>query len=772
MKGFGSSALATLFWVAFCGVAMFAYEIDDSVPEVTERVARISFIRGDVQVRRDGSQDWENAELNLPIVEGDEIAVEAEALLEIQFGKDHHLRVDERTLLNVTQMSESGIALSVSRGTISLRIRQIDTSREFFEIDGPGTTIAVQKAGSYRFDAGRDDQTEVYLAVTGGGEARVYSATSGFSVRSGRSAKVTIEGPGAGEWVSSDASIFNDDFARWADERDAVVEKALAASHYDKYYDRDIYGAEDLTSHGDWEYSGDYGYIWTPYRRSISSYQNWSPYRYGSWRWVPPFGWTWINAEPWGWATYHHGRWIWYRGRWVWTPYSHYRSNRSWWYPALVVVKIINRNICWYPLGYRNRYNNYNAYHDWLGNRAWRRRGRHDERRRDPRVNDPAQTPLPTSPDRRGDRPRRRDIEPDPSIPPGGVVMVPEEEFGKGRRVAAKAPPEIITAIRQRAGRTDGGSETLPTYESVRNSRRILEARRNLPEVVMRSNAAVRTGASDRVPDVPLDRDLRRSRIFGDRRPLTRIEDRNPNPAGENPSRRPVGAVTRDRRQSVPQGGTPNNEIPGRGVTPRGQESPPFVPPIRREPPRPRTRSTEETPPEDGTLGRPKYESPPFVPPIRRESPEQRGERQKRDPEADQRVKRPENQSPPYVPPIRRESPVPRRERPKRDPEADQRVKRPDNQSPPFVPPVRRELPRPDADRRKRDPSPRSQDPSPADAPSRRESPRRDVPRPKADIPVRREIPEQPRSVIRVPQRDRPSPRIPRRPTRRPDPTS
>ncbi|HEX6280323.1 MAG TPA: hypothetical protein VFZ49_09975, partial [Pyrinomonadaceae bacterium] len=142
MKGFGSRVLASLALIALFGAIAFAYEIDDTVPEVTERVARVSFLRGDVQVRHDGSQDWEKAELNLPIVEGDEIAVEAGGRLEIQFGKDHHLRVDDRTLLQVAQLSDSGVALSVSRGTVSLRLRKLDTDKEFFEIDGPGTTIA------------------------------------------------------------------------------------------------------------------------------------------------------------------------------------------------------------------------------------------------------------------------------------------------------------------------------------------------------------------------------------------------------------------------------------------------------------------------------------------------------------------------------------------------------------------------------------------------------------------------------------------------------
>ena len=50
---------------------------DVDVPDATSRVARISFIRGDVQIRRVGSTDWEKATLNLPIIEGDELATSA-----------------------------------------------------------------------------------------------------------------------------------------------------------------------------------------------------------------------------------------------------------------------------------------------------------------------------------------------------------------------------------------------------------------------------------------------------------------------------------------------------------------------------------------------------------------------------------------------------------------------------------------------------------------------------------------------------------------------
>src|SRR5215211_954656 len=150
----------------------------------------------------------------------------------------------------------------------------------------------------------------------------------------------------------------------WVLERDEKIARLLRDAYYDKYYDRDMYGAEDLNDYGEWVFSRKYGWVWRPYRNSISGYADWSPYRYGQWRWIPPYGWTWVNDEPWGWATYHHGRWVWDNNSWYWTPYGYHRYSRSWWHPALVIVNIIGGNVCWYPLPYNYGYYNYNSYYN------------------------------------------------------------------------------------------------------------------------------------------------------------------------------------------------------------------------------------------------------------------------------------------------------------------------------------------------------------------------------------------------------------------------
>src|SRR5687767_12664582 len=208
-----------LITVLFSGTGVFASETDDYIPEVTDRVARISFIRGDVQIRRADTQDWEVAVLNLPIVEGDELATDGNGRFEIQFNNHTHLRVAENSQIKIVGLKDEGIAISVPLGTVSLHALEFDGG-SFFEIDAPRTTVSIQKAGIYRVEAGVPDSLEVFVSATDGGEARVYSSDAGFTIKNGRRATVFVAGNRSGEWDMADASQFIDEFDKWTFERD------------------------------------------------------------------------------------------------------------------------------------------------------------------------------------------------------------------------------------------------------------------------------------------------------------------------------------------------------------------------------------------------------------------------------------------------------------------------------------------------------------------------------------------------------------------------
>ena len=687
------SALAALMMALVLTAAAFSNVYDDEVPEVTARVARISFVKGDVKVRRSGEDEWETADLNLPLVEGDELTTGADGRVELQFGPKSHLRADKDSYIQIKQLSDEGIAVSVSAGSVTARLRTFEADKDFFEFDAPGTTVSVQKEGAYRLDAGKPGSSELRVTVTNGGEARVYSRDSGFQLRSGRSAKVFIEGDYEGEFETADAGRFADEFDSWTSERDETVAKLVDTAKYGTYYDQDFYGAEELNDNGSWDYTSDYGYIWQPNVSAISAYQDWSPYRYGSWRWVPPFGWTWVNDEPWGWATYHHGRWIWYRNRWVWTPYGYYRGNRSWWRPALVVIQVIDRNVCWYPLGYRNRYYSYNRRdHDRLGNRDRRRDG--DDRR--PRVGqqgrpgrlDPAdRTPgggtLPT-----GQR-RRNQI--DTTVPATGVITVPADSFGVRRRFSKSAPLDIArTALKTNLDKEPDAPE-LPDPRTLR-SRPNRDFATQPPPVVTNAPGPTRTGAGQRQRGVALDGELRRSRVFGNRPPVQPVPttpDIQVQPSEQQTPRR-TGAV-------------------GRPVSPkRDTGSAPIY--------RPRTDlPTVSTPPAD---------TQPRIAPPRRESPKPR----EANPEPDQAPRldppRRRQEAPRDVPPAGSDRPAPRQDPPP------QRTAPPPREDPP----PQRTAPQP----RPNPPAPR-QDP-PRSAPPKNDAPRVEAPR-RAPLGGRKQAP-------------------------------
>ncbi|HTH51502.1 MAG TPA: DUF6600 domain-containing protein, partial [Pyrinomonadaceae bacterium] len=530
---------------------------DDDKPEVTDRVARVSFLEGTAKVRRDGSQDWEAVTLNLPLVEGDEIATENGAKVEIQFAKNQHVRIAEESSLKIVTLRDDGIALSLTTGTLVTHVDSFDKAKGFFEIDAPKTTVALEKAGTFRVDAGRSTDSDVRVAATDGGEARVYSDMSGFTLKNGRSTRIAIAGANAGEWQTTDANDLRDAFDAWASGRDLAIAQRIKQAYYDKYYDDDIYGADDLNDYGQWVHTSKYGWVWRPDRSAISTYVDWSPYRYGHWRWMPPFGWVWVNDEPWGWATYHHGRWVYDAGYWYWSPYGYYRPSHSWWYPALVAISHIDINITWYPIGYHDRcrwdYWGHNRGHGghgggWDNGRGGRGGGNNGGGNpppgpvggRKPPTFDGGPTGLRNPPVRGGGG---RQVP--PPMPPEAVVGTTADEFVAGRHPRPLPPEKAKEALENENSNDQLNAITSQVAQKVPVSYRAMPPTREItPE-------RISVGASTRIAGAPLDDDLEKKRVFGGRTPKPVQRDATPQASGGAPPsevERPTGAIERPQR--------------------------------------------------------------------------------------------------------------------------------------------------------------------------------------------------------------------------------
>jgi hypothetical protein len=514
--------------------AIVARAADDETGEpdeydVTARVVRISLLTGEVNLTRAGKADSERARLNLPLVEGDVLSTAPDARLEIQIDARNFVRVGSNSILKIVTLRDGGVALSLVEGTASVRLAKFDHDRESFEIDAPKTTLAAEKSGLYRIDAGKDGH--VKLTARNGGRARIYSETSGFALRDGRSAELIIDGPDAGEWEMLAANQ-TDSWDDWINDREQYLAQRL---HYDnKYYDEDLWGAEDLDAYGAWTYADEYGWIWRPHTTVISSYNDWAPYRYGEWSWCPPYGWTWVGNEPWGWAPYHYGRWVYYNNYWAWVPRNKNKPHRNWWRPALVAFLSIDfsfgNQICWYPLSYRDRDPRSRNYHR---DRDDRRSDRDHDDRRDPD---------------RGHRWR-------------GVTSVPTRDFG--------GPHPRIRPVDERWARRVASAEPLrdvpvrPTQEDNRNRGDGTERRGTQTggEARRRDWPERRTGAANRDPGVPLDTELRRSRGWNGREARPQFPVATGGAGGMET--RPTGAVVRPTRslpEADPAAGTGNSE--------------------------------------------------------------------------------------------------------------------------------------------------------------------------------------------------------------------
>src|SRR4030095_9729793 len=218
--------------------------------DVQARVVRVSLIEGSVNIKRKGNTEWEPARLNFPLVEGDTIATDKESRAEIQVDARNFVRLGAESGLRLVTLRDEGIAFGVVDGTATFRLAKFEHDHESFEIDAPRTTLAVEKTGLYRVDVTREGR--VRLTVRDGGSARIYSETSGFALRDGRSAELIVDGDNAGDWDLV-AAAPKDAIDQWLDDRERYLAQRLRYNV--QYYDAYVWGAEDLDAYGAWEYT-------------------------------------------------------------------------------------------------------------------------------------------------------------------------------------------------------------------------------------------------------------------------------------------------------------------------------------------------------------------------------------------------------------------------------------------------------------------------------------------------------------------------------------
>src|SRR5829696_5963864 len=92
--------LLTFFYLT---IPVRADDDDDQADDydVKARVARISVIGGEVNLRRNGNKDWEPARINYPLVEGDTVSTGKGSFLEVQVDSRNFIRLTDSAVLRI-----------------------------------------------------------------------------------------------------------------------------------------------------------------------------------------------------------------------------------------------------------------------------------------------------------------------------------------------------------------------------------------------------------------------------------------------------------------------------------------------------------------------------------------------------------------------------------------------------------------------------------------------------------------------------------------------
>jgi hypothetical protein len=310
------------------------------------RVARISFLDGNVSLQPSGTEDWAAAAKNRPVTVGDKLWMDQNSRAELQAG-EASLHLGSMTALSFLNLDENILQARIAEGAINFRVRELREG-DLYEVDTPNLAFTVKEAGGFRIDVNESgDGTRVTVIR---GEGVITAGGKTYDVHAGEQAELNgVDDP----QFNVGPAPAPDDLDRWASDRDLKEEHSESS----KYVSRDVPGYSDLDDYGSWREEPDYGPVWYPSTVAV----DWAPYSYGYWNWVGPWGWTWVGYEPWGFAPYHYGRWAFVGGGWGWCPGPVFA--RPFYGPAFVGFLGggfgfgfgggFGGGIGWFPLGFR-----------------------------------------------------------------------------------------------------------------------------------------------------------------------------------------------------------------------------------------------------------------------------------------------------------------------------------------------------------------------------------------------------------------------------------
>lgn len=295
------------------------------------RLARFSYVQGNITWRESDADTWTPATVNLPIREGAQVWVTDGGRAEIQFDDGGLLRLGNGSVITLQTLTSDAngefTEIQMNEGVSTLRLKHANS---LYQIDTP--LVSIESEGPSNVRIGVDSSVEIAVHS---GNSSIHGSAGDLEMTSGD----YLDIPNADASYQIDGIPSSDSWDIWNDSRDRQLADLESAGHLPSNI---ALVAGDLNTYGVWYNDPAYGWVWSP--SGVDT--DWRPYMQGHWVSVSPFGWTWVADESWGWAPYHYGTWIHARHGWAWVP----GPANQYWCPAVVSFSEYNGRIAWVPL--------------------------------------------------------------------------------------------------------------------------------------------------------------------------------------------------------------------------------------------------------------------------------------------------------------------------------------------------------------------------------------------------------------------------------------
>jgi hypothetical protein len=273
-------------------------------------VARVSYVQGSVQLLAGQGTGFQQAVMNMPVLDGSRVQTGGDGQAEVEFGDGSVARLTPNSSLQFDHLGQDQVQLEQLSGLGYYEFNVGDGHPPFTV---QFSNLSLQPTANSILRIGLDTGWEV--AVVSGG-ASVQGGFAPVAVGENQSIRSGADNSGAPYTVAQ--GINPDSWDAWNQDRDQAIaqEASQQTPVRDEAANPQNENWNDLDANGNWYPVEGAGNVWVP----AGVGPGWDPYGAGYWAYYPTLGYTWVSAYPWGWLPYHCGAWGYYPFGWGWAP--------------------------------------------------------------------------------------------------------------------------------------------------------------------------------------------------------------------------------------------------------------------------------------------------------------------------------------------------------------------------------------------------------------------------------------------------------------------